>query len=153
MKIWPTTNPRSSAGKIYSLPSNSARSWKRKTQCHAAELKRKGNTFWFEEYQNAKANEPRLRAKLKTIEESISAANEQITKLTLQHKDAEKAKAEDQRSIEKQENDSINVMGNFDHCIFPESSTTPRIAAGIPDDFDAAIALFSAAGKARQVVR
>ncbi len=108
-----------------------------------AEVEAKGKRlFRFEEYQNAKANEPRLRAKLKTIEESISAANEQITKLTLQHKDAEKAKAEAERSIEKQENDFINVMGNFDHCIFPEFSTKPRIAAGIPDDFDAAIALF-----------
>ena len=33
-------------------------------------------------------------------------------------------------------------MGNFNGWIFPEFCTKPRVAEGIPDDFDAAIALF-----------
>src|SRR2546429_339251 len=33
-------------------------------------------------------------------------------------------------------------MDNFRRCIFPEFSAKPQIAEGIPDDFNAAIALF-----------
>jgi hypothetical protein len=98
--------------------------------------------FRFETYQQAKANEPRLRAELKKIEGSITAANERIGKLTTQYKVAEKAKTGTEGSIRKQEDDFNKVMGNFGECIFPEFSTKSRVADGIPDDFDAAIALF-----------
>jgi hypothetical protein len=98
--------------------------------------------FQFGEYQSAKANEPRLRAELKKIEGSIIAANERIVKLTAQHRVAEKAKTVAEGSIRKQEDDFGKVMGNFNGCIFPEFSTKPRVAEGIPNDFDAAIALF-----------
>ena len=98
--------------------------------------------FRFETYQQAKANEPHLRAELKKIEGCITAANERIGKLTTQYKVAEKAKTNTESSIRKQEDDFNKVMGNFSECIFPEFSTKPRVADGIPDDFDAAIALF-----------
>jgi predicted nucleic acid-binding Zn-ribbon protein len=98
--------------------------------------------FQFGEYQTAKANEPRLRAELKKIECSIAAANERIGKLSTQYKVTEKAKTDTEGSIRKQEDEFNVVMGNFNDCIPPEFSAKQRVAEGIPDDFDAAIALF-----------
>ena len=113
----------------------------RKAKRTEVEAKEK-RLFQFEEYQKAKANEPRLRAELKKIEGSIAAANERIGKLSTQYKVAEKAKTDTESSIRKHEDDFNEVMGNFNNCIFPEFPTKPRVADGIPDDFDAAIALF-----------
>lgn len=108
-----------------------------------AEVEAKGKQlFRFEEYQTAKANEPRLRAELKKIVDSIAAANEQISKLTTQYRVAEKAKNDAAGAILKKEDDFNKVMGNFNGCIFPEFAAKPIVADGIPDDFDAAIALF-----------
>jgi hypothetical protein len=98
--------------------------------------------FQFGEYQTAKANEPRFRAELKKVEDSIVAANESIVKLATKQRAAEKAKTDAEGSILKQEDDFGKVVGNFNGCIFPEFPTKPRVAEGIPDDFDAAIALF-----------
>ena len=98
--------------------------------------------FRYEEYQKAKANEPRLQAELKKIEDSIAAANGRIDKLTLELRNAEKAKAEAEDAIRKQEDDFNKVMGNYDQCVFPEFATKARAVEGIPNDFDAAIALF-----------
>jgi energy-coupling factor transporter ATP-binding protein EcfA2 len=98
--------------------------------------------FRCEEYKKAKANEPRLRAELKKVEASIEAANARIAKLTGELKGAEKAQSDAEGSIRKQEDDFNKVMGNFGQCIFPEFKTKARVAEGIPDDFDAAIALF-----------
>jgi hypothetical protein len=103
---------------------------------------REKRLFQFGEYQTAKANEPRLRAELRKIEASIVTANDRIIKLTGQHSSAEKAKAAAEGSIRKQEDDFGKIIGNFNGCIFPEFSNKPRIADGIPDDFDAAITLF-----------
>ena len=115
------------------------------TQCKAklAEVEAKEKRlFQFGEYQTAKANEPRLRAELKKVEGSIVAANESIVKLTTKHRAAEKAKTDAEGSIQKQEDDFGKVIGNFKNCIFPGFPTKPRVAEGIPDDFDGAIALF-----------
>jgi predicted nucleic acid-binding Zn-ribbon protein len=112
-----------------------------KTKLAEAEAKEK-KLFQFEEYQKAKAEEPQLRAELKKVEGTIAAAKERIGKLESQLKVAEKAKADTEGSIRKQEDDFGNVMANFDQCIFPEFHTKPRVAEGIPDDFDAALALF-----------
>ena len=98
--------------------------------------------FQFEEYQRAKANEPRLRAELEKIEQSIGAAHERIDQLTALHKGALKAKTQAEESIRAQEDGFNKVMGNFNHCVFPEFSAKPRVAEGIPDDFDHAIALY-----------
>jgi hypothetical protein len=98
--------------------------------------------FQFGDYQTAKANEPRLRVELRTIEASIAAAKERILKLTTQHRVAEKAKTDAEGLIRKQEDDFGEIISNFNGCIFPEFSTVPRIADGVPNDFDAAIALF-----------
>jgi hypothetical protein len=113
----------------------------RKAKRTEVEVKEK-QLFQFEEYQKAKTNEPRLRAELKKIEASIAAVNERIGKLALQLKSTEKAKSNMEGAIRKQEDDFGKVIGNFNQCIFPEFTTKPRVAEGIPDDFDAAIALF-----------
>jgi hypothetical protein len=113
----------------------------RKAKRTEVEAKEK-RLFQFEEYQKAKANEPRLRAELKKIEGTIATAIERIGKLSTQYKVAEKAKTDTEGSIRKQEDDFGKVIGNFNGCIFPEFPTKPRVAEGIPDDFDGAIALF-----------
>lgn len=113
----------------------------RKAKLAETEAKEK-RLFQFEEYQKTKAGEPRLRAELKKIEASIAAANERAGKLDSQLKVADKAKSNAEGAIRKQEDDFGKVIGNFNECIFPEFSTKPRVAEGIPDDFDAAIALF-----------
>ena len=107
------------------------------------EVEAKGKQlFRFEEYQKAKANEPRLRAELKKIVDSIASANERISKFTTQYKVAEKAQNDATGAILKKEDDFNTVMGNFNGCIFPEFTAKPSVADGIPDDFDAAIVLF-----------
>ena len=98
--------------------------------------------FQFGEYQTAKANEPRLRAELKKIETSITAAKERANKLASQLENAKEDKRKAESASTKEENEFNEVMGRFGRCIFPEFSTKPRVAEGIPDDFDAAIALF-----------
>jgi hypothetical protein len=98
--------------------------------------------FEFDEYKKAKAKEPQWRAELKKIQEAIDAAQDRISKLDKELEKAKKAGSEAEGSIRKQEDDYGKVMGNFDQCIFPEFSAKPRVAEGIPDDFDAAIVLF-----------
>ncbi|PAW88551.1 MAG: hypothetical protein B9S33_04570 [Pedosphaera sp. Tous-C6FEB] len=96
----------------------------------------------FEEYQKSKAEEPRLRAELKKITATIATATERIEVLTKQSKVAEKAKAEAQGAVLKAEDEYGKVIGNYDQCVFPEFVAKAVVADGIPNDFDAAIALF-----------
>ncbi len=98
--------------------------------------------FRFEEFQKAKAGEVRLRAELRKVEANITAASERIDKLASQLKIAEKTKSDAEAEIRKHEDAFSNVMGKFQQCIFPEFSAKTRIAEGIPNDFDAATALF-----------
>jgi hypothetical protein len=98
--------------------------------------------FQFEEYQKVKAEEPRLRAELKTINETIDAANKRITKLAAQSKAAEKAQREAAGAKIKAEDEFNKVMGEFNQCVFPEFSAKPAPVSNIPNDFGAAIALF-----------
>src|SRR5207249_8227718 len=63
-------------------------------------------------------------------------------KLASQRKIAEQTKSDVEAAIRKHEDVFGNVMDNFRRCIFPEFSAKPQIAEGIPDDFNAAIALF-----------
>jgi hypothetical protein len=98
--------------------------------------------FRYEEYQKARAAEPRLLAELKKIEACLAAANERIQKLARDFKVAEAAKTTAESAIVKRENEFNKVMGNFDQCVFPEFAAKARAVEGIPDDLDAAVALF-----------
>jgi hypothetical protein len=115
-----------------------------------ADLKRKRDDlehgerqrFRFEAYQTAKAGEARLRADLKHTLDAIAAAHERIKVLEGQGKAAERAEANAKGAIRKEEDAFNMVMGRFGECLFPEYDVAPRAAEDIPDDFDAAIALF-----------
>jgi hypothetical protein len=98
--------------------------------------------FRFDEYQKAKANEPRLRSELEKIETSIAGAKERIAKLTLQSKVAESAIVVAERSIREQESEFDRVIGNLNRCTFPDFSNKARVAEGISDNFDHAITLY-----------
>jgi hypothetical protein len=112
-----------------------------KTKRAEVEAKEK-RLFQFEEYQRAKANEPRLRAELKKIEASITAAQERGDILDSQLESAKNEKRKTEAASINAEDEFNAVMGRFGQCIFPDFSTKPRVAEGIPDNFDAAIALF-----------
>ena len=98
--------------------------------------------FRFEEYQKAKAKEPQWRVELEKVQETIDTANERIDKLEKELEKAKNASRNAEGLIRKQEDDYGKVIGNFNQCIFPEFATKPRVAEDVPDDFDAAIALF-----------
>ena len=66
-----------------------------------------------------KADEPRQRAELKKIEDSITAANERIAKLGAQLDDAKKAQAGEENAIRRREDDFNKVMGNFNLMYLP----------------------------------
>ena len=98
--------------------------------------------FRFEEYQRAKSGETRLRTELRRTTDAIVAANERISKLTMQCKAAESAKAEAEGARRKAEDEFNAVMGRFDQCVIPEFSAKTIVALDVPNDFDAAISLF-----------
>jgi hypothetical protein len=98
--------------------------------------------FRFEEYQKAKAGEPALRAELKKVEGCITAAAERIGKLSSQLEDAKEAKRKAEGAILKEEHEFNEIMGRFGGCNPPDFHRQVAVAGGIPDDFDAAIALF-----------
>src|SRR6266478_1380677 len=114
---------------------------KRKSKLAEAEAKER-KLFEFEQYQKAKATEPRLRAELKKIESSMAAVNERIQKLTSQLENTKGNKRKTEAAIIREENGFNEVMNRFTDCVFPDFPTKSRLAENIPDDFDAAIALF-----------
>ena len=108
-----------------------------------AEVEACGNRLYrFEEYQKTKAGEAGLRANLKKVEGNITAANESISKLASQLTIAEKTKSDAEAAIGKHEDAFGITMSNFNQCTPPEFSAKPHAAEGVPDDFDAAIAVF-----------
>jgi hypothetical protein len=107
------------------------------------ELEAKSKRIYrFEEYQQAKNEEPRLRAELKKINDALETANERIGHLTKQSKVAENAKAKAEDEKRKTEDEFNAVTGRFNQCIFPEYSAKVRSVDGIPENFDASITLF-----------
>ncbi len=114
---------------------------RRKTTQAEIEAKEK-RLFQFENYQQAKSNEPRWRAELKKVEAAITAAQDRADKLASQ---LESLKTEDRKTkdaVVHAENEFNQVMGRYGQCLFPEFPTGPAVVGEIPDDFDAAIALF-----------
>jgi hypothetical protein len=98
--------------------------------------------FQFEDYQKAKASEPRLRAELKNIEDSIVAAQNRAHKLVSQLDSAKEQERKTETASLSEENEFNEVIRHFGECISPEFSTKPRVGEGIPDDFNRAIAVF-----------
>ena len=96
----------------------------------------------YEEYQKAKANEPRCAAELKTVTDAIEAAQARIAKLAKEQAIALRGREEAEDSIRKTEDGFNRVMGNFNLCLFPGFDTALRTVTDTPNDFEAAIALF-----------
>jgi energy-coupling factor transporter ATP-binding protein EcfA2 len=96
----------------------------------------------YEEYQKAKANEPRWTSELKAITDGITAAQNRIAKLVKEQTVALRSREEAEDLIRKTEDTFNRVMGSFGLCVFPEFEVGPRVVTDTPDDFDAAIALF-----------
>jgi hypothetical protein len=98
--------------------------------------------YRFEEYQASKTLQPRLTEELKTVTKSIEAAKERVTVLETHRKISEHARDDAKNAIIKKENEFNAVMGRFGDCIFPEFEAKPQSVHDIPNDFDAAVALF-----------
>jgi hypothetical protein len=98
--------------------------------------------FRFEEYQKARLTEPGLRAELKAVLKTIASANERIHILETQCKTAERAEENAKACLRKAEDEFNAVTNRFAECIFPEFAAKARVVEDIPNDFEAAIALF-----------
>ncbi len=98
--------------------------------------------FLFEEFQKTKAAAPTLQAGLEAITEKIETARRRIEVLTTQSNTAAKAEDNSGKAIRKEEDEFDAVMNRFDACDFPEFEAPERPVYDIPNDFDAAIALF-----------
>src|SRR5207237_992671 len=112
----------------------------RTKEAEAEDLHRK--IFGWEDWQNAKANLPRLRSQLREIDERLAAAATQSAKLEKYAASAHEKKNRTKASILDAENQFNAVMGRFDDCIQPDWIKALTPDEGIPDDFDASVALF-----------
>lgn len=99
--------------------------------------------FRFEQYQHARAEEPRLKRELALIEEAISAAAERIKALEKQTQAEREILVSAEREKLAEENRFNAVMGRFNMCLFPEASGVKVPPPGsLPGDFDATVELF-----------
>lgn len=99
--------------------------------------------FRFEQFQERKGNEPRLKAQWKEADESFKAAEAKIKKLEKQIEAARESKDKSEQAKRKEENEFNAVMGEFNDCTFPEfpgKATEPNEA--IPNDFAASVTLY-----------
>lgn len=104
--------------------------------------------FGWEQFQKAKAIEPRLHDELKKAEGSLDALARKITKLGKQADEARDAQ-ETARTQKVAEEDRFNgVMSRFNSCVFPEFAGKPQAPLeATPDDFDGSVALYLRAQK------
>lgn len=98
--------------------------------------------FAFEQFQTAKVEGPRLRAELKAFDQSLSALTEKIQVFEKQLAESQLRQSALKGAVTKAENEFNGVMGRFNLCRFPEFDAKARTVEDIPNDFDAAIALF-----------
>jgi hypothetical protein len=109
-------------------------------QTQLAEVQRQ--IFGYEAFLKLRANEPALRREFRAVDETIVKLNNTITAAEKKQKAAEKTQREAEGRVTGEENSFNQVMGRFGDCTFPEFSTKAIEVTDIPDDFDAAIALF-----------
>jgi hypothetical protein len=116
----------------------------------AAELKRaqaeltsvQKQLVLYDEFQQARAEEPRLRRDLKGTEETIARLDLVLSELKQKQDDARTKRHQAQGAIVFEENDYNAVMGRFQQCLFPEFTAKPAEVEALPDDFDFAIGVF-----------
>jgi len=116
------------------------------TQLHqqrADETKMRDRLFGWEQFQKAKAEEPRLKADFQRTEDGLIAAAERIAKLEMQINTARNDETKAHNGILGEENVFNAVMDRFNQCVFPEFLARPEPPdETIPSDFDAAVGLF-----------
>jgi septal ring factor EnvC (AmiA/AmiB activator) len=109
-------------------------------QKQLAEVQRQ--IFGYEAFLKVRADEPSLRSEFRIIEETIAKLAHAITASEKKQKASEKIQGDTEAAVTAEENGFNQVMGRFVQCVFPESSAKATEVTDIPDDFDAAIALF-----------
>lgn len=98
--------------------------------------------YAFEAYQTEKLIEPRLKEEIKTVSKSVEVAEERAKVLENHRKTAENAQSAARSAIQKAKSEFDEVMGRYSACVFPEFDVKPHPVHDIPNDFDAATALY-----------
>jgi hypothetical protein len=109
--------------------------------------------FAYEEFIQARAEEPRLQRDLKHTQEALAKLDRELADVERKRQDAERQQREALDAIRNEENGYNEVMGRFGQCLFPEFSATAVPVADAPNDFDAAIALYLRKQDAEQKLR
>lgn len=116
------------------------------TQLHqqrADEIKMRNRLFGLEQFQKARAEEPRLKADFQRTKDALTAATERITKLEKQIGNARNNGDRARKGIQEAESAFEAVMGHFNQCIFPEFTGKPNVPEEpIPNDFFDAVNVF-----------
>jgi hypothetical protein len=116
----------------------------------AAELKRKQaelsalqkKLVLYDEFLQARAEEPRLRQRWKATNEAIARLDRICRELEQKLDDAKTQRQRAQSGIVREEDAYNAVMGRYGQCVFPEFSAKAAEAGLLPEDFDTAISLF-----------
>jgi hypothetical protein len=97
----------------------------------------------WEQFQIAKADEPRLKEELKETEGDLDTVSRRIAKLEKQAGEVRDAQ-ELARKLKVEEENRFNaVMGRFNTCLFPEFPGKPLAPTeATPDDFDGSVSLY-----------
>jgi len=116
------------------------------TQLHqqrADETKMRSRLFGWEQFQKAKAEEPRLKVDLQRTKDALTAAAERIVKLEMQINTARNDETKARNGIRDEENVFNAVMDRFNQCVFPEFPGKAKSPdETIPNDFDDAVDFF-----------
>ena len=116
------------------------------TQLHQQrtdETKMRNRLFGWEQFQKAKAEEPRLKADFQRTKDALTAAAERIAKLETKITTARNDETRARNCIGGEDNAFNAVMDRFNQCVFPESPGKPEPPdETIPNDFNDAVDLF-----------
>jgi hypothetical protein len=116
----------------------------------AAQLQRVGSELarlqkellLYDQFQQARAEEPRLRRDAKNTEEAIARLDSVLQQLEQKQDAAKTERQQAQNGIRDEENAYNAVMGQFGQCVFPEFAAKAVELEAVPEDFDAATSLF-----------
>lgn len=111
-------------------------------QENAEETKLRRRLFGWENLLRARGELPQLQKDLAKIEKDLEAATAKIDKLEAEWSKAQ-ADGNKARKLRQEEEDQFNqVMGRFGQCNAPSWSKSAVPDEAIPDDLDAAVALY-----------
>jgi len=112
-------------------------------QQRANETKMRNSLFRWEQFQRAKAEDPRLKADFQRTKNALTAAAERIAKLEEKINTTRNDETKARNGIRNEEDAFNAVMSRFNQCVFPEFPGKPESPdETIPNDFDDAVDLF-----------